>query len=134
MSQEKLSGKTASLSHLFDFFLQLSPDLSCETAVILGQGNVALDVARILISPIDILKASWLSVNLEQKKEKQEEQTCFSQQVLSALRCRKEPLKLRNFICLNNHKCFVCRLGMKSKTLLLKRQKCVFFQGVIASA
>lgn len=52
------------LSHLFDFFLQLSPDLSCETAVILGQGNVALDVARILLAPIDILKASWLSVNL----------------------------------------------------------------------
>ncbi|XP_035002278.1 NADPH:adrenodoxin oxidoreductase, mitochondrial [Hippoglossus stenolepis] len=35
---------------------QLSPDLSCETAVILGQGNVALDVARVLLSPIDILK------------------------------------------------------------------------------
>ncbi|KAM9336057.1 NADPH:adrenodoxin oxidoreductase, mitochondrial [Symphorus nematophorus] len=35
---------------------QLSPDLSCETAVILGQGNVALDVARILLAPIDILK------------------------------------------------------------------------------
>lgn len=35
---------------------ELSPDLSCETAVILGQGNVALDVARVLLSPIDILK------------------------------------------------------------------------------
>lgn len=35
---------------------ELKPDLSCETAVILGQGNVALDVARILLSPIDILK------------------------------------------------------------------------------
>ncbi|CAB1449030.1 unnamed protein product [Pleuronectes platessa] len=35
---------------------QLSPDLSCETAVILGQGNVALDVARVLLSPVDILK------------------------------------------------------------------------------
>ncbi|KAM4524333.1 NADPH:adrenodoxin oxidoreductase, mitochondrial [Odontesthes bonariensis] len=35
---------------------ELSPDLTCETAVILGQGNVALDVARILLSPIDILK------------------------------------------------------------------------------
>ncbi|XP_077481867.1 NADPH:adrenodoxin oxidoreductase, mitochondrial [Stigmatopora argus] len=34
----------------------LSPDLSPETAVILGQGNVALDVARILLSPIDMLK------------------------------------------------------------------------------
>lgn len=38
--------------------LQLSPDLSCETAVILGQGNVALDVARILLSPLDVLKVS----------------------------------------------------------------------------
>ncbi|XP_058477655.1 NADPH:adrenodoxin oxidoreductase, mitochondrial isoform X1 [Solea solea] len=35
---------------------ELSPDLSCETAVILGQGNVALDVARVLLSPLDILK------------------------------------------------------------------------------
>ncbi|KAI1896693.1 hypothetical protein AGOR_G00097390 [Albula goreensis] len=34
----------------------LKPDLSSETAVILGQGNVALDVARILLSPLDILK------------------------------------------------------------------------------
>lgn len=31
-------------------------DLSCRTAAILGQGNVALDVARILLSPIDELK------------------------------------------------------------------------------
>uniref|UniRef100_A0A8D3D088 NADPH:adrenodoxin oxidoreductase, mitochondrial n=1 Tax=Scophthalmus maximus TaxID=52904 RepID=A0A8D3D088_SCOMX len=35
---------------------ELSPDLSCETAVILGQGNVALDVARVLLSPINMLK------------------------------------------------------------------------------
>ncbi|XP_064179355.1 NADPH:adrenodoxin oxidoreductase, mitochondrial isoform X4 [Anguilla rostrata] len=33
----------------------LNPDLSSETAVILGQGNVALDVARILLSPLDVL-------------------------------------------------------------------------------
>nr|XP_032823223.1 NADPH:adrenodoxin oxidoreductase, mitochondrial [Petromyzon marinus] len=33
----------------------LNPDLSCDTVVVLGQGNVALDVARILLSPI-----SWL--------------------------------------------------------------------------
>ncbi|KAK3089609.1 hypothetical protein FSP39_004976 [Pinctada imbricata] len=31
-------------------------DLDCEEAVILGQGNVALDVARILLTPIDTLK------------------------------------------------------------------------------
>lgn len=35
---------------------ELGPDLSCETAVILGQGNVALDIARVLLSPIDLLK------------------------------------------------------------------------------
>ncbi|KAI4790376.1 hypothetical protein KUCAC02_034681, partial [Chaenocephalus aceratus] len=35
---------------------ELGPDLSCETAVILGQGNVALDVARVLLSPVDLLK------------------------------------------------------------------------------
>ncbi|NP_001088306.1 ferredoxin reductase L homeolog precursor [Xenopus laevis] len=34
----------------------LNPDLSCDTAVILGQGNVALDIARILLSPVDILR------------------------------------------------------------------------------
>ncbi|XP_076856100.1 NADPH:adrenodoxin oxidoreductase, mitochondrial isoform X2 [Brachyhypopomus gauderio] len=35
---------------------ELHPDLNCETVVILGQGNVALDVARVLLSPLDILK------------------------------------------------------------------------------
>ncbi|XP_029312998.1 NADPH:adrenodoxin oxidoreductase, mitochondrial isoform X1 [Cottoperca gobio] len=40
---------------------ELSPDLSCETAVILGQGNVALDVARVLLSPIDFLKNTDIS-------------------------------------------------------------------------
>ncbi|KAM9463296.1 NADPH:adrenodoxin oxidoreductase, mitochondrial isoform 2-T3 [Clarias gariepinus] len=35
---------------------ELRPDLSCETAVVLGQGNVALDVARILLSPMDFLQ------------------------------------------------------------------------------
>ncbi|XP_053938975.1 NADPH:adrenodoxin oxidoreductase, mitochondrial isoform X2 [Cuculus canorus] len=34
----------------------LKPDLSCETAVILGHGNVALDIARILLSPLHLLR------------------------------------------------------------------------------
>lgn len=38
--------------------LQLMPDLSCDTAVILGQGNVALDVARILLTPPEHLEVS----------------------------------------------------------------------------
>lgn len=48
------------------FSIQLRPDLSCETAVILGQGNVALDVARILLSPIDVLKVRNIQVKVEQ--------------------------------------------------------------------
>ena len=35
---------------------QLMPDLSSETAVILGQGNVALDVSRILLKPVSMLE------------------------------------------------------------------------------
>ncbi|XP_053552612.1 NADPH:adrenodoxin oxidoreductase, mitochondrial [Bombina bombina] len=34
----------------------MSPDLSSDTAVILGQGNVALDIARILLSPLELLR------------------------------------------------------------------------------
>ena len=31
-------------------------NLDAETAVVIGQGNVALDVARILLTPIDVLR------------------------------------------------------------------------------
>ncbi|XP_038013379.1 NADPH:adrenodoxin oxidoreductase, mitochondrial isoform X1 [Motacilla alba alba] len=34
----------------------LKPDLTCETALILGHGNVALDIARILLSPLQLLR------------------------------------------------------------------------------
>lgn len=34
----------------------LQPNLNCETAVIIGQGNVALDVARLLLSPTSLLE------------------------------------------------------------------------------
>ncbi|XP_075435923.1 NADPH:adrenodoxin oxidoreductase, mitochondrial isoform X2 [Ascaphus truei] len=34
----------------------LCPDLSSDTAVILGQGNVAVDIARILLSPLELLR------------------------------------------------------------------------------
>ncbi|OWF50606.1 NADPH:adrenodoxin oxidoreductase, mitochondrial [Mizuhopecten yessoensis] len=39
----------------------LKVDLSAERAVILGHGNVAVDVARILLTPIDILKTTDIS-------------------------------------------------------------------------
>uniref|UniRef100_A0A674JFA1 NADPH:adrenodoxin oxidoreductase, mitochondrial n=1 Tax=Terrapene triunguis TaxID=2587831 RepID=A0A674JFA1_9SAUR len=42
----------------------LKPDLSSETAVVLGQGNVALDVARVLLSPLDILRELREMINL----------------------------------------------------------------------
>lgn len=42
---------------------ELCPDLGCETAVVLGQGNVALDVARILLSPVDMLKETDITQN-----------------------------------------------------------------------
>jgi adrenodoxin-NADP+ reductase len=38
-------------------YANLAPDMSLgEEAVVIGQGNVALDVARILLTPIDILR------------------------------------------------------------------------------
>ena len=36
--------------------MQLNPDLSGEIAVIIGHGNVALDLARMLLTPVDTLK------------------------------------------------------------------------------
>uniref|UniRef100_A0A8C4SYJ9 NADPH:adrenodoxin oxidoreductase, mitochondrial n=1 Tax=Erpetoichthys calabaricus TaxID=27687 RepID=A0A8C4SYJ9_ERPCA len=42
----------------------LNPDLSSDAVVILGQGNVALDVARILLSPVELLKELREMVNL----------------------------------------------------------------------
>ncbi|XP_048757810.1 NADPH:adrenodoxin oxidoreductase, mitochondrial-like isoform X2 [Ostrea edulis] len=40
---------------------ELSVDLDVENVVILGQGNVALDVARILLTPINILQKTDIS-------------------------------------------------------------------------
>lgn len=37
---------------------ELQVDLDVENAIVIGQGNVAVDVARILLSPIDKLKVS----------------------------------------------------------------------------
>lgn len=34
----------------------MNPDLTSDTAVIIGQGNVAIDVARILLSGEELLK------------------------------------------------------------------------------
>ena len=43
------------------FYPQLTPKLDSDTAVVLGMGNVALDVARVLLTPIDILRVSQIS-------------------------------------------------------------------------
>lgn len=36
----------------------LQVDLGVETVVVVGQGNVAVDVARILLTPVDNLRVS----------------------------------------------------------------------------
>lgn len=46
---------------------QLNPDLSGDVAVIIGQGNVAIDVARILLSPIDKLKSTDITEHALEK-------------------------------------------------------------------
>ncbi|KAL8609362.1 hypothetical protein ACOMHN_008156 [Nucella lapillus] len=40
---------------------ELEVNLDCETAVVLGQGNVALDVARVLLMPVDLLAKTDIS-------------------------------------------------------------------------
>ena len=39
-------------------YADLKPDLSGEEAVVVGQGNVALDVARILLQDVGVLRAT----------------------------------------------------------------------------
>lgn len=39
----------------------VSPDLSSSSALIFGQGNVALDVSRMLLTPVDVLAATDIS-------------------------------------------------------------------------
>ena len=52
--------------------LQLNVDLSqTDTAVIFGHGNVAIDVARILLTPVDILRVrSAVSFSFSSLKNK----------------------------------------------------------------
>lgn len=40
------------------FTIQLNPNLDTDTAVVFGHGNVALDVARLLLSPLDMIRVS----------------------------------------------------------------------------
>uniref|UniRef100_F6RGD5 NADPH:adrenodoxin oxidoreductase, mitochondrial n=1 Tax=Monodelphis domestica TaxID=13616 RepID=F6RGD5_MONDO len=42
---------------------KLTPNLNCDTALILGQGNVALDVARILLTPIELLEKTDITAD-----------------------------------------------------------------------
>ncbi|KAG5677782.1 hypothetical protein PVAND_007513 [Polypedilum vanderplanki] len=51
ISAREFVGWYNGLPHLENF----NPDLSGEEAILIGQGNVAIDVARILLTPIDIL-------------------------------------------------------------------------------
>lgn len=49
---------------------QLQPDLSGRDVTIVGQGNVAVDVARMLLSPIDNLKVIRAAYNIKIKIDK----------------------------------------------------------------
>ena len=44
-------------------FVDLNPDLSCETAVVVGQGNVAVDCARILSKTVEELQGSDIAAH-----------------------------------------------------------------------
>jgi hypothetical protein len=45
----------------FNFFLfQLEVNFDTERAAVIGHGNVAVDVARILLTPIDLLKVQYI--------------------------------------------------------------------------
>ena len=58
--------------------MQMEPDLACSSnAVILGQGNVALDVARILLTPPSILEKSDISDRALSVLRKSEVQNVF---------------------------------------------------------
>jgi adrenodoxin-NADP+ reductase len=41
---------------------QKTPDLNTDTAVIVGQGNVALDIARLLLSSVDVLRKTDITL------------------------------------------------------------------------
>ena len=61
--RKEIGGNNAISNVLCKIAFQLEPDLSTETAVILGQGNVALDVARILLSPIELLEVIFINIS-----------------------------------------------------------------------
>lgn len=60
----KILTKCCQVGILFSYnhCTQLKPDLSGETAVIIGQGNVAVDIARMLVTPVDLLRV--ITVNI----------------------------------------------------------------------
>ena len=57
---EQIKKNDIHLSSAEFVFFQLQVDLDTDTAIVLGMGNVALDVARILLMPIDLLAVSML--------------------------------------------------------------------------
>ena len=52
------------------FSQNLQVDLDCEDAIIIGQGNVAIDVARILLAPVDRLKETDICEHALEKLRK----------------------------------------------------------------
>ena len=44
-------------------FQNLNPNLACDTAVVIGQGNVAIDCARILVKDLNELSTTDITSN-----------------------------------------------------------------------
>ncbi|CAB3237148.1 unnamed protein product [Arctia plantaginis] len=80
----------------------LKIDLSCKTAAILGQGNVALDVARILLSPIDELRKTDITEHAVSALAKSKVKEVYlvgrrgPLQVAFTIKELREQLKLKN--------------------------------------
>ena len=71
----------------------LEVDLSChDTACVVGVGNVALDVARILLSPLDELRKTDITEAALEKLSKSKVRTS----VLKELLCSVQHLSLRS--------------------------------------
>lgn len=60
-------------------------NLDGDTAAIFGQGNVALDVARILLTPVDILKVSHVEILIQNNKLLRKN-VCTTKQILKEWR------------------------------------------------
>ena len=68
-------------------FADLNPDLSCDAAVVIGQGNVALDCGRLLLKDTDELAATDISIDALAALKKRYHISCDMCVYLCAVMC-----------------------------------------------